>query len=128
MLFAGDQPQWEAYMCAGVFVVKNTRLAREFFDEWLAKYDPTAWNFDDVTKKWTCSGEWAGPKYEQGSACELVQSEKFSGAASGKSHVLKLPWYQLNNHNYKRPNRGFAMHFAGIYKLYIEPYFSQQIK
>jgi hypothetical protein len=115
LLFSPDQPEWESYMCAGVFIVRNTAIAREFFHDWLKCYDASKWSVDK-DGKWACEGEWAGPYYEQGSACILVQSAKYA------KHVGRLPWFLLGNHNYKRPSRSFAMHFAGRYKLYIEPY------
>jgi len=114
-LYSHNQKEWPDTLCAGVFVVRNTFKAREMFDEWLNMYDPSAWKIG-ASGEWECSGEWAGPKYEQGCAITLVSSPKY------KEYVYQYPWYYFNNHNYKRSGRGFAMHFAGRYKLYIEPY------
>jgi hypothetical protein len=116
LVFSPDQPDWQAYFCAGVFAVRNCSTARALFDEWLSRYDPSAWKYSPETGKWECSGEWGGIKYEQGVGCELVQNPRY------RSHVRRMPWYFFNNHNYRRPDRGFSMHFAGIYKLYIEPF------
>jgi hypothetical protein len=113
-LFSPNQPEWEGYFCAGVFVAKNTQIAREFFDQWLSMYDPSAWSIQDSI--WTCTGEWAGEKYEQGTGIALVQHSKY------REYVQQKPWYFFNNHNYAHTGRGFSMHFAGRYKLYIEPY------
>lgn len=116
VVFSGDQPGWSAYFCAGVFAVRNCAIARALFDEWLSRYDGTAWSRSSIDGHWQCSGDWGGVKYEQGVGCDLFQSQMYA------SHVLRKPWYFFNNHNYRRPNRGFTMHFAGIYKLYIEPF------
>jgi hypothetical protein len=116
ILYSGNQPQWEGEFCAGVFIVRNTPIARRFFDDWLSKYDASAWSKTIDGHRWECTGEWAGEKYEQGSGSALLIHPTYA------QHTKQMPWYFFNNHNYRRAGRGFSMHFAGVYKYYIEPY------
>lgn len=81
-----------AKFCAGVFIVRNTKLGRQLIEDWLKLYNPNDWTFDINTGKWSTDGEWAGPVYEQGSFIEHIMTDPFY-----KPLIQILPYYTLNH-------------------------------
>lgn len=116
IIYSSNQPDWPGDFCAGVIMFRNCQTTLDFVRDWLAAYDPTAWSKDGKTNEWKCNSEWAGEKYEQGAGATLLKSIEY------REYAKQVAWQTLNNHNYKRSENSFTMHFAGNYKLYIEPY------
>ena len=64
---------------AGVFAFRCPE-ALDLLNDWMDLYDPSRWTVaDDGT--WSCSGEWAGPDYEQGALNKLLSLPKYADRA-----------------------------------------------
>lgn len=57
-------------MNAGVFFLRRTPQTQQLVDDWMACYNPARWTRDG--EKWTTTGRWAGPDYEQGAFNERI--------------------------------------------------------
>ena len=141
MIYSPDPPVWNSPFMAGVFVLKNTVLTKQFLQEWIDIWENQAKNYWKQNKKgvWNCceifdpSGqeckrgkgrqvleankcEWAGINYEQGSGVDLLKNPKFS------KYVLKVPFTHFSMYEWRLPSDYFY-HFAGeLYKKRI-PYY-----
>lgn len=63
---------------AGVFAIRNSEQGRALLREWLAMYNPTAWQ-QSSSGAWACPGcDWAGIEYEQGSFAKMLREAKYN--------------------------------------------------
>lgn len=69
-IFISEDPYVRYTFNTGVFIVKNTKRAREFVDKWMGMYKKSNWSKND--DKWTCNMcLYSGFNYEQGSFNKL---------------------------------------------------------
>ena len=57
--------------CAGVWFVLNTPIGKEIISNWARAYPRGTWS-RDPGGRWSTSGEWAGPNYEQGAFIKKI--------------------------------------------------------
>ena len=114
MVLSGDMPPWKSgKFNAGVWGVKNDDTGKRIIKDWMNTYDSKSW-IQNPDKKWYCISdnqfcEWGGPKYEQGSFVEHIQSRYADDINTVKFTVL-------NNPKCKKNGETLVSHFAGHYK------------
>jgi len=87
--------------CAGVWMVKNTRIGKEILRKWMEAYDPSAWH----RKKgvWRTENTWAGPMYEQGAFENQILPEYIE-------HMKEYPHTMFQSTDWTDPET-FILHF-----------------
>lgn len=105
---APDNPQWSSPFCAGVWLVRGTPQGRAVVEDWAASYSPVAWTRPWWPgSKWTCSGPWAGPDYEQGAFVERMMPRH--------ADAIKIVYWQRLQSIELGPTV-FVCHFAGEFR------------
>jgi hypothetical protein len=104
MYYAPDCPRWHSKFNAGVWLIQNTVHGHSIMNSWMNSYSPYDWKMENG--KWTTSGPFAGPTYEQG-AFEKYIKPRF------ENHMHVFPWPILQS--YEVCPETFTMHFAGDY-------------
>lgn len=80
---------YEKSYCAGVFLVKNDKIGKEFLSDCINTYINT--KFCKVDNKYTLNSAWAGDCYEQGVMNKLLKTKY-------KENVFNIPHsFALNN-------------------------------
>jgi hypothetical protein len=99
---------------AGVWMIKNTSIARVFMEDWITSFNPERW-FLGRDRRWYCDAcEWAGKFYEQGAGLELMKSERFC------DKIVQVDWSVMQS---AEPTRAsFVLHFSGVDKEKIKLY------
>jgi hypothetical protein len=114
--YCADAPVWDSAFNAGVWLVLNDAMGNTIMESWMGAYDPTTWN--EKGGKWTSTGVWAGPTYEQGAFLEYIMPRY-------DQYMHKYPWSFFQS--YEAVPTNFAMHFAGEFSNthlpgYLRPY------
>jgi hypothetical protein len=113
VVFAPDNPGWDAKFNAGVFACKG-RTGLEIMKAWANLYPADHWQ--KIGEKWSCSRAWAGSSYEQGAFSEQIIPRY-------QKHLRCVSW-QLLQSPFPLPG-SFTVHFAGVFKnnihCYVEP-------
>ena len=87
--------------CAGVWMVKNTRIGKEIMTKWMDAYDPESWR--KKNGKWHTENTWAGPMYEQGAFEKQILPEYIE-------HMKEYPHTMFQSTDWTNP-RTFILHF-----------------
>ncbi len=108
MIICSDPPPWTSKFMAAVFMVKNSQTSINIFKDWLAMYNPSAWQKISNDKwQYIGRGEWAGSDYEQGAFVEAIMSKY-------KTNIKILPWYVFHETNFLNPHSDcWSIHIPG---------------
>ena len=125
-----DHEVWSSEFNAGVFVVRDCALAREFLDEcqWWGMYPAAKWVKGVTSHRWTCvgCGEWANSvEYEQGAAVRLLKLPKYAGGC------ITFHWRIMQDHRLTAPYhqfQPFCLHFAGSFKGSLDDFLSRTVQ
>ena len=110
MIISGDMPPYTSPFNAGSFIVKNDEAGRTIVDTWMSAYHPDKWSH--ANGKWTTSGMWAGPEYEQGAfVANIFYKDEFV------PHIKKVHYSVLNNNScIHNTDNTLVVHLAGPHK------------
>lgn len=107
LVISHDKPHHRKPSKINTGVFASNRQGIPLINSWIERFKPNRWKV--VNKQWICTGEWAGPDYEQGSLIAILDSS-----------VEILPWYVLNNHP-RSGKKGYVYHFCGSFgKKYLK--------
>jgi hypothetical protein len=87
--------------CAGVWMVKNTRMGKEIMAKWMGAYEPESWRRKNG--KWRTENSWAGRAYEQGAFEKEILPEYIK-------HMKEYPHTMFQSSDWTDP-RTFILHF-----------------
>jgi galactosyl transferase GMA12/MNN10 family len=110
-IISKDMPPWDSEFNAGSFIVKNDDIGKKIMKDWLEKYNPDKWSYENSL--WSTESAWAGIEYEQGSFVYYIL-----GNPDYAKHILQLPYFTLNNNSCNSDNndQNIASHLAGHFK------------
>jgi hypothetical protein len=110
--YSADSPQWKSTFNAGVWLVLNDNNGNRIINSWKNLYSPTDWS--EENGKWTSSGVWAGPTYEQGAFITHIQ-------VPFAPYLHKYHWHFFQSYTV-HPDT-FTMHFAGeLSDMYLKDF------
>jgi hypothetical protein len=90
--------------CAGVWMVKNSRIGKEIMTKWIDAYNPESWR--NKNGVWRTNNTWAGPMYEQGAFEKHILPHYIK-------YMKEYPHTMLQSIDWNNPDT-FILHFYYI--------------